>query len=440
MRTLNRRRLLASSIVVVTAVTTLGAVPSRAGSRTLRHVPCSAVAVSPSFATDRTVFCAAGAGADRNHVGPVNFYRSSDAGRTWVGPWLIAKDAKANGALVILPSPGYAADHTIFVDTERGGYASTDAGVTFTLLTAHDSRNVGGGFAYDLGTVFLEPAPAGFARQPAIVSALERSGCCDKVIYPELTTTPRYLQPVPVNFATRRYLIPPDFGTTHRAVAVQVPGTSVGGIPGLPSDNSSRVVGCDVELVCSQVIFTFPQRSGTLGNAVNEIGPTYQGSADNYALISDLGGGPEVEGYRMYRSHDHGQTWAPWTSVTRLFHGYDWVQPRLASSPDNPKRLWLRLTYEPGGGPALVPAQQQLFRSDDDGRTWTNLGVSWGPGQKPRSRSTLPWNGSGNSNHPLIAAPGGHLYLIGEHRTGKRLDYLGLYCSHDFGRRWSTSC
>jgi N-acetylmuramoyl-L-alanine amidase CwlA len=30
------------------------------------------------------------------------------------------------------------------------------------------------------------------------------------------------------------------------------------------------------------------------------------------------------------------------------------------------------------------------------------------------------------------------MYLVGEHDTGKHTDYVGLYCSHNYGRTWHT--
>jgi photosystem II stability/assembly factor-like uncharacterized protein len=101
------------------------------------------VAVSPGFATDRTVF-----------VGGTSVWRSTDGGDTWAGVSMPAFFESAAGCITM--SPAYATDETLFVrDLLSGCARSTDGGATWTRTTApaESAVVISPGFAADR-TVF----------------------------------------------------------------------------------------------------------------------------------------------------------------------------------------------------------------------------------------------------------------------------------------------
>ncbi len=79
------------------------------------------VVFSPNFASDRTVFAAVPTGTS----GQAGLYRSTDGGTTWT----IVPSSRSVTILDIAVSPSYATDHTVFVGTlEHGVLMSTNGG------------------------------------------------------------------------------------------------------------------------------------------------------------------------------------------------------------------------------------------------------------------------------------------------------------------------
>src|SRR6185369_7967964 len=79
--------------------------------------PTNAILISPSYASDHTIFIGANGG----------IYRSSDSGDTWTQV-NYSFNVKAFAA-----SPAYAGDRTIFAGTGNGVYKSVDAGASWAL-------------------------------------------------------------------------------------------------------------------------------------------------------------------------------------------------------------------------------------------------------------------------------------------------------------------
>ena len=77
-----------------------------------------ALAVSPNFAADSTVFAAADEGV----------FRSTDGGATW---GLTSAGLGHHFCRALVISPSYAADHTVYVATDGGVYRSTDGGLSW---------------------------------------------------------------------------------------------------------------------------------------------------------------------------------------------------------------------------------------------------------------------------------------------------------------------
>jgi hypothetical protein len=408
------RVLVRAALAAALVAASTSAVSARAASRWV----CEAFAAAPSFAHDRTVFCAGGSGEAGGWRGPVSLYRSADGGRTWSAPMRIADTGVVDGARAVYPSPEYPTDRTLFVDLDSGGYVTTDDGRTFT--------RVGSDFAFnpDEATVYVEARPDGAMRRPALVSAGGTSpwgaAVYDTAVLP--ATRPTVSGPL---IGPAKYLVPPDFATSRRAVLL-----------GRVSDKDAGAFACDADFVCVQQLYDFGH-VGAKGSRITFAAPTFPGSRDVYAQVDDDTDGKPI---RIFRSRDQGRTWAAWPSVTRLLAGFPFgSEAAIAASPDNPKRLWARvegLDFTTERTP-----EQQLFRSDDDGATWTRLGYAWGPAQRYHpTKSTLPWNRSAAAYNPPTVEPGGRLYVLAQHDTGRKTDFLGLYCSRDYGRHWSRDC
>ena len=457
MRAVSMRAAATGGVVAMVAVGF--AAPTTASSAALRRAPCEQVTASPSFAAARTWFCAA---ASADNAG-YDLYRSTDAGHTWAGPFPIERDqSSTDGASVtgVFASPAYDHDHTLYVGAFPGpGYVSTDGGVTFKPLRAPTAVEEG----YDalIGypwvvqgntTPFLDSLPDGSTRAELLAGGVEGSG--GAIFDPAL---PRRVPPdVPGTGGADYYLMPPDYATTHDAVALTRVGLWSPWEQGL-----ARAYSCVGGLVCETMAYEFaPTVSGADTTNIASAGSTYPSSRESYAVV--VNGRTATRRWEgpaaAYRSTDYGHTWDEWPSVTKLLapFGVD-DEVFINASPDAPHRLFLHLTGPeyPRGTPA-----EQLYRSDNDGETWHRIGYAWAPsdsttvvlrhvGRKLVLRvvtrhSTLPWNTWSADRGPTIVEPGGRLYLVGErdadYRSAYRREFLGLFCSSDYGVTWHTTC
>jgi len=86
-----------------------------------------ALALSPGYASDRTLFAATGIYGSSNGV-----YKSTDGGDSWsaVNTGLTNLDVRA-----LALSPAYAIDHNLFAGTYGGGiFKSTDGGASWSAM------------------------------------------------------------------------------------------------------------------------------------------------------------------------------------------------------------------------------------------------------------------------------------------------------------------
>jgi hypothetical protein len=400
------------------------AVPA-AARPSLWHVPCQTVAASPSFATDHVLFCAS---ATNGGTG-VEFYRSSDAGHTWTGPTVVERGQSGDGAEAIFPSPAYRTDHTLYLGTfDGGGYVSTDSGTSFGSPLTGASY-----FLNEIATVFLDGTPGGALARPDLIVGAGKTQIYD----PSLP--PRPVTPSPLAFS-HRYIIPPDYPSTHQAVELSAQ-MGLGPPQVEATEGHARAYGCVGEFACNTLLYDFAPLPGYNATGIGWSGPTYYPSSpDNYAVIGSgtigtVNLNPPVQ---VYRSPDYGRTWAVWPSVTRLFAPFAGGEEiYINASPDAPHRLFLHLT---GGANSPSVPDEQLYRSDDNGANWHRIGCAWGPTERARYRCTLPFNATPIYGGVTLVEPGGRLYLVGEHDTGKHTDFMGLYCSRDYGVHWTTAC
>jgi hypothetical protein len=416
------------------------AVPAHAAATPRRHVPCTDVAVSPAFASDHTVFC----GAPNADASGVDLYRSTDAGHTWKGPYPVERLAgyHQDDVLGIYVSPAYRTDRTLYVGAaSQAAWVSTNGGLTFHRPgpSALVGLNTPGLYRLET-TIFLNGTPGGTTPPRAgllVTQAGPPAGCCDTVVDPFLP--PRTYDPGP-QVISRKYIVAPDYPSTHQSVVLGGQ-MSIGPQP-VPSllEGHARAYGCVDQLGCTTLLYDFPPLPGDNAEGVGWADATYPAGPDNYAVVvSGVWGEPDSGKPRIFRSADYGHTWTLWTSATKLLptRTNSYSEFFINASPDTPHRLFLHVI---GGSDRPTDPDYQLYRSDNNGASWHRIGYAWGPEQKALTRSTLPWNYSAEAYRPTVVASGGRLYLIAEHDTGKHTDYLGLYCSRDYGAHWSTSC
>jgi sugar lactone lactonase YvrE len=115
------------------------------------HDPFVAVAVSPNFAQDQTVLAASGVLSIRANVQIV--MKSSDGGVNWS----VVPGLGNNGTIAAVAfSPGYAQDQSIFVATNQGLFRSANQGTSWTSLykPSLESMALSPNFAAD-NTIFI---------------------------------------------------------------------------------------------------------------------------------------------------------------------------------------------------------------------------------------------------------------------------------------------
>lgn len=114
----------------------------------------SAIAVSPSYQTDGTVF------ATTLEDG---VFRSTDRGRTWVSSNFGLLDL---GVLTLALSPKFASDETVYAGTETGIYASTNGGRAWRDIEPAD----------ELGTIQSLAISPAYETDDTLVAATETNG------------------------------------------------------------------------------------------------------------------------------------------------------------------------------------------------------------------------------------------------------------------------
>jgi hypothetical protein len=382
--------------------------------------PCFAAEFSPAFAHDHTAFCLTNSDATG-----LRLYRSQDAGRHWDGGRLVA------GRLVNLPdlvlSPAFPADPTVFVVSGGDGmWVSRDGGRTFATAPR------GPYFGALRAAPYVEAVPTPHAAFAEGSLALVGTGVFDAVLGARTV--------VGAPTATTHFIVPPDYATTRQAVAIGNDVTP--GVSGTPlTGDRMRAFRCEGDFTCATPIFDF----GDVEQVhVQRIAP-----GDDVVVTMPLhpAGGvtPLMPVLHAWRSRDYGRTWVRWAGIESLLHRS--ANPGLQDifltrSADAPHRLFAQTNHY--GVTGKTRPANQLWRSDDDGRTWTRVGYSFGPDQPHAGQGTLPWNDPGQSIAQtrawISAQPGGLLYALGARVVAGRTTGQHLWCSRDLGRTWAVAC
>lgn len=278
-----------------------------------------ALAASPAFAADQTLFAGTQAG----------LYRSDDAGQHWA-----LLDPGAANALKIVPSPAYATDHTLFVLIDTVGppgrrvLRSSDGGASWQMVWENPEVYdlvVSPGFAGD-GTLFLAGAPYG---QPHVHRSTDRGDTW-------LPTAGQpgdlevYLLAISPNYAADQTLFAAGYGPMHRS-----------------TDGGA----------------TWQPLSAAGPNYSLAISPNFAADHTMWAVYREIEGSAMQPEAGIVRSTDGGDTWR---NVTAGLDGnYNQNYRSLAPDPAG-EAVYLALTA-PQWDPRFPP---RVYRSDNGGQRW----------------------------------------------------------------------
>ena len=301
-----------------------------------------ALAYSPIFPSDHTVFAAVGNGGSEGH----GIFKSTDAGLTWT---------PANNGLLYLPggavfnvtslaiSPNYAVDHTIFAGS-AGLWRSTDAGASWSLLASTlnpQSLAISPNFAVDR-TLFASTGWAVSRSTDGGGTWQSASACCGT----GLAVSPNFTADHTV-FAGRSRST--DGGQTFTTV---ISGYNSGQAfvfsPGYAS-NGSLFHGDGYGQVLKST-----DHGGTW-NPVGNAGSNILSLAISPAFATDQTLWAGLSGLGLRRSIDGGQTWQPLTSGL--------------SGSENVHAVVLSPAYA-SDGLLLAGSLSGLYRSTDRGDHW----------------------------------------------------------------------
>lgn len=385
--------------------------------------PCMDFAASPGFASDRTAFCA---GHVRNRstgaTTSIAVFRTTDGGRSWSAAPAAGLSFNTYSKVTHLSvSPLYQTDKKLFVQIGNTGlFESTDNATTFRIvdplawnrLAAFVSEGSGGvlpGIARR--TVFAMAAPAGQDGEP------NKSALIDPLA---LAHTPVKGTPA----RDREFAVSDTHARDGAAFAVADAGVGL----------TARVelYRCSAIFACDERLYAFPKR-WTFDRIW--LSRDFATTRTLYVSMTALTGTRT-----LWWSRDAGRTWARWAPAERLLtpvtKANGSVQLALGRGPA--RLLYLR--FSSPGDSSAEPAEQ-LFRSRDNGATWTRIayGRRW-PQQGPRG--TMPWDNRPDELGDGTAAAGG--VTVASSTTVFTLGgwgpYDSFYCSSDGGRHWGRNC
>jgi len=388
--------------------------PSRAETG-VTPLPCEQMGASPDFARDGTAFCG---GTVMSGYAPTGLalFVTTNHGRSWRHAAAVGLPYKAGDRMTdLVVSPRFASDSTIVVTVLfEGVFVSADAGESFTPALLGSWPAV---------TAFVSGIAASESTQRTLLLVPRWTTGTPAIVDPVLRT----IQPVPgPPEPARAVLVSPTWVQDHAAVAF----TQTGSGEGL----RVSLYGCNEVFECSTRLGALP-----VGQAFHRAWLAAD-FATSRTMFVELVTDQEVAPPRLYVSRDGGRTFASMRPAQALVdahfrdprHDYEPVAAIDVGAPGS-DRVWLRVY---GTESATRPAIE-LFRSDDNGRTWTRVAyrriVTRGARGGMQDVRVPP-----RALQPrvlLAATSNGYLFVNGIVRGG-----WGVSCSADAGRTWTTAC
>lgn len=383
---------------------------------------CDFLVASPTVARDRTLFC----GWSDGLVGGIRISTSTDLGRSWQTFSPVGLLPTEQGLLNdLIPSPDYATDRTLLVQTADALYTSTDRGAHVTLADP-----LGGEHSILPDLTPLRLAPTATVDLPAVSKILlahARQSDRPEIVQPPLRTAAPGA-PGPLD----TFLVAPPGPGPYAGTILGV-GREVY-VPGVTGPSYRAVVyACDAALAC-------PTVRGTMayGHIVRDASMAADFATSGLAFFLTTGRG----GGRLWVTRDGGRTIEPATGAQRVLDavqraGGSIIGARLASDPSRPGRQYLRVHQlgDRGGIPA-----EQMFVSNDAGRTWRRIGyarastTSGPPGPAGWPGRSIG-SGTGRAIEPMLVLGDGRIVVLGLDGDVNR-----TFCSVDGARTWRATC
>lgn len=427
--TSGKRLRLALSLALVSVV---GLPASSAATQPQRLPPCTIKDFAPDLRASSKAFCAhVVESSETGSTIGLAFYVSRDAGYSF-------ERASATGLVVtraddvidnLIISPLYESDHTVYVQTRSGLFATTDDGDTFTLV----DRLATGGLAPFVA------APSLLNPQPHTAFAMVKGE------FPALVDPPLHIPVAASPDEDRRFLIPPDFAESGEAYVIASHNDS-------PGKWHASIYRCNAVLTCTEKLHSFPQDWSFQGYGAGHeawMAPDFRQSRRMYIYLENF----KTNQYKAWISRDSGESFKPWASVNKLFWRTNRFKKlygnkvrisvflRLASHSRFPKTIFIYVwqSYESltnyGEKPLKLRVPRSgVFRSKNHGDTWRWMGA-------------LP--GNSNYGYPLSLESDGRLTMLAAKRGKPALNeegkvyfpgYYGLFCSMNEGRSWTRGC
>ena len=380
--------------------------------------PCTTVAASPDFVHDRTAFCAAAPWDERTgQASSISLNVTTDGGRTWTKAAEAGLISGSSPPVLrgIFVSPRYAQDHTVFVQSAMGLFASTDDGATFLPSVPGLPT---GALVFNHLTPFVS-SPANTVGRTIFANAvygIAEGANRSSLIDPTLRTSTPVLGTPGLDDS---FYVSPTYATDGLAYALAESGVGL--------TRHFALYQCDAIFTCNTLLHAFPYR---WNKPRIWLAPDFSKSHTIFAV------GPALDGAPVFsRSQDGGLSFRGWPSAEKLqrddkgdFSVFD-LSPVAGT-----RTIYFRVQR------LFSVAAEQLFISRDDGLTWTRVSYGRLPGQ-PGARGTMPYLRIDENEQPAaVLAPGeNRVFIWGTTREGNATVRV-LFCTADNGLSWASPC